>query len=375
MIARIRSDSIPVSETSLPPQRKVIHVDMDAFFASVEQRDDPSLRGRPVAVGGEGERSVVAAASYEARRFGVRSAMPSVVARRKCRDLVFVRPRFEVYRAVSQQIREVFLEHTHLVEPLSLDEAYLDVTQNLQGIPTATEVAERVRAEIFARTGLTASAGVSYNKFLAKMASGMNKPNGQYLISPRAGEAFVADLDIGRFHGIGERTAERMRQLGIHNGADLRSKPLEFLAQHFGVNGQHFFRIARGVDERPVNPDRIRKSIGAENTFTVDLTGFEEIMAELEPLAAKVWAACERIGTKGRKVSLKLRFTDFETIDRGRSVPAYLEGRDAILAVAESLLKAELPLPRPIRLVGVTLSSLLTAEEPADDRQLTLDLA
>ena len=362
-------------ENPTPPQRKVIHVDMDAFFASVEQRDDPDLRGRPVAVGGEGERSVVAAASYEARKFGVRSAMPSVVARRKCRDLVFVRPRFEVYRAVSQQIREVFLEHTPLVEPLSLDEAYLDVTENLQGIPTATEVAERIRGEIHARTGLTASAGVSYNKFLAKMASGMNKPNGQYLITPRAGEAFVAELDIGRFHGIGERTEARMRELGIHNGADLKAKSLEFLAQHFGVHGQHFHRIARGVDERPVNPERIRKSIGAENTFVTDLTAFEDLMAEIEPLADKVWAACERIGTKGRKVTLKLRFTDFETIDRGRSAPSYLEGRDAILSIVEGLLRAEMPLPRPVRLVGVTLSSLSTAEEPKDDRQLTLDLA
>ena len=363
-----------MSENPVPLQRKIIHVDMDAFFASVEQRDNPDLRGKPVAVGGDGERSVVAAASYEARKFGVRSAMPSLIARRKCRDLIFVRPRFEVYRAVSQQIREVFLEHTPLVEPLSLDEAYLDVTTNLQGIPTATAVAETVRAEILKRTGLTASAGISYNKFLAKMASGMNKPNGQYLISPRAGEAFVAELDIGRFHGIGERTAERMRQLGIHNGLDLKGKSLEFLAQHFGIHGQHFHRIARGIDERPVQPDRIRKSIGAENTFATDLTTYEDLMAELEPLAGKVWAACERLDTKGRKVTLKLRFTDFETIDRGRSAPTYLEGKDAILAIVESLLRAELPLPRPVRLVGVTLSSLSTAEEPPDDRQLSLDV-
>ena len=235
--------------------RKIIHIDMDAFFASVEQRDDPSLRGLPVAVGGARERGVVAAASYEARRFGVRSAMPSVVARRKCPELVFVKPRFEVYRAVSQEIRAVFAEYTPVIEPLSLDEAYLDVTENLRGIGSATEIAERIRAEIRARTGLTASAGVSYNKFLAKLASDQRKPDGLFVITPRMGPGFVEDLPVGRFHGVGPKTAARMEGMGIHTGRDLRAQGLEFLQAHFGKAGAYYHAISRAEDERPVRAD------------------------------------------------------------------------------------------------------------------------
>ncbi len=274
-------------------QRKVIHVDMDAFYASVEQRDDPSLRGRPVAVGGSRERGVVAAASYEARVFGVRSAMPSVTARRKCPDLVFVKPRFEVYKAVSLQIREIIAEHTAVIEPLSLDEAYLDVTENIQEIPLATDIALAIRAKIRAETGLTASAGISYNKFLAKLASDHRKPDGQYVITPRMGPAFVEALPIGRFHGVGAATEAKMHRLGITSGADLKTKPLAFLQQHFGKSGNYFYGIARGIDYRAVRADRIRKSIGAENTFAADLRDYEPMRNALQPIVDKVWRHCE----------------------------------------------------------------------------------
>src|ERR1700712_769839 len=253
-------------------QRKIIHVDMDAFYASVEQRDNAELRGKPVAVGGSRERGVVAAASYEARKFGVRSAMPSVTAKRQCPDLIFVRPRFEVYRAVSQQIREIFAEHTPVIEPLSLDEAYLDVTENLQNIPLARDVALAIRARIKAETGLNASAGISYNKFLAKLASDHRKPNGQYVISPEMGPAFVETLPVGKFHGIGPAPAARFHALGIQTGLDIRSQTLGFLEAHFGKAGAYYYWISRGIDERPVRSNRIRKSVGAENTFFSDLT-------------------------------------------------------------------------------------------------------
>jgi DNA polymerase-4 len=244
--------------------RKILHVDVDAFFASVEQRDNPELRGKPVAVGGSRERGVVAAASYEARKFGVHSAMPSVVAKRKCPDLIFVKPRFEVYRAVSLQIREIFAQVTPIVEPLSLDEAYLDVTENLNGIASATEVAECIRARIWAETGLTASAGVSYNKFLAKLASDHRKPNGLFVITPKMGPSFVETLPIEKFHGVGPATAAKMHRIGIESGRDLKAQSLPFLQQHFGKSGSFFYWIARGIDERPVRADRIGKSVGAE---------------------------------------------------------------------------------------------------------------
>ena len=248
-------------------QRKIIHIDMDAFYASVEQRDDPELRGKPVAVGGSRERGVVAAASYEARGFGVRSAMPSVTAKRKCPGLIFVKPRFDVYRAVSHQIREIFAAYTPLVEPLSLDEAYLDVTRNLKAISSATEIAEEIRARIRSETGLTASAGVSYNKFLAKMASDERKPDGLFVITPRMGPAFVEALPVGRFHGIGPVTRARMEGLGIRDGGDLKAQTLLFLQQQFGKAGPYYFALARGIDERPVCADRIRKIHGSRNNI------------------------------------------------------------------------------------------------------------
>ncbi|MDN3713067.1 DNA polymerase IV [Paracoccus cavernae] len=281
------------------PIRRIIHIDMDAFYASVEQRDNPELRGKPVAVGGI-ERGVVAAASYEARVFGVRSAIPSSRALRLCPALVFVRPRFDVYRSVSQQIRAIFAEYTPQIEPLSLDEAYLDVTDHLEG-RTATRIAQEIRAKIREVTALTASAGVSYNKFLAKMASDQRKPDGLFVIPPEAGADFVASLPIGKFHGIGPATAARMEEHGIRNGADLRRQSQEFLTARFGKSGTHYWNIARGIDNREVRPDRIRKSIGAENTFMSDLRDLELARAELRPLADKVWAHAEK-----RKAAAKL---------------------------------------------------------------------
>ncbi|WP_341705012.1 DNA polymerase IV [Ferrovibrio sp.] len=353
------------------PQRKIIHIDMDAFYASVEQRDNPELRGRPVAVGGSRERGVVAAASYEARAFGVRSAMPSVTARRKCPALVFVKPRFDVYKAVSRQIRDIFADYTPLIEPLSLDEAYLDVTENLKGLPTATAVAEEIRTRIRETTGLTASAGVSYNKFLAKLASDENKPDGLFVIRPQAGAAFVAGLPVGKFHGIGPATAAKMERLGIRTGADLRGQTLPFLRQHFGKSGTFYYWISRGIDERPVRPDRIRKSVGAENTFFTDLHSLPEAEAALQPIIGKVWSYCQKAGIRGRTVTLKVKFADFQQITRSRTAPAPIAGIDDIVAAVQELLDGVFPVAKGIRLLGVTLSGLdnpqAEGETAADD--------
>ena len=343
--------------------RKIIHVDMDAFYASVEQRDNPELRGKPVAVGGSRERGVVAAASYEARRFGIHSAMPSVTARRKCLDLIFVPPRFDVYKAVSRQIRAIFAEYTPLIEPLSLDEAYLDVTENLKGIVFARQIAQEIRAKIRQETSLTASAGVSYNKFLAKMASDQRKPDGLFVITPEMGPAFVETLPVGKFHGIGPATAAKMNRLGIHTGLDLKRQSLAFLQEHFGKAGGHYYSIARGIDERPVRPDRIRKSIGAETTFATDLMDFEEMKAELKPILDKVWGYCEQSGVRGRTVTLKVKYADFQQITRSRSFPANIQSRTLLEQTSLELLLALFPLRNGVRLLGVTLSTLNTEHE------------
>jgi DNA polymerase IV len=355
-----------------PRPRKIIHIDMDAFYASVEQRDDPALRGRPVAVGGARERGVVAAASYEARKFGVRSAMPSVTARRKCPDLIFVRPRFDVYREVSLQIREIFAQYTPIIEPLALDEAYLDVTDNLPGIGSATQIAEEIRAKIRRVTGLTASAGVSYNKFLAKIASDHRKPDGLFVITPKMGPLFVETLDVGRFHGVGPATREKMNRLGVQTGADLRAQSLAFLQQHFGKAGAYYYSIARGVDERPVRADRIRKSIGAENTFLQDVFTFRQACAALAPVVEKVWAACDKNGLRGRSVTLKVKYADFRLITRSRTLGAPIGSREEIGQIAMELMAPVFPAPIGVRLLGVTLSSL-EQEGPAP-AQLKLDL-
>jgi len=345
-----------------PPLRKIIHVDMDAFFASVEQRDDPALRGRPVAVGGGSERGVVAAASYEARRYGVRSAMASVTARRRCPDLIFVKPRFDVYRDVSHQIRAIFTDYTPLVEPLSLDEAYLDVTQDRKGIGIATRIAEEIRARIKAETGLTASAGVSYNKFLAKLASDQNKPDGLCVITPAKGPAFVASLPVSRFHGVGPKTAEKMGGHGIRTGADLAAQALTFLERHFGSSGAYYYNLARAICHRQVKPDRERKSIGAEDTFFTDLTAPADMEAELARISDTIWSRIGDRGVTGRTVVLKMKYQDFRIVTRSCSVKRPVSGRDEFLEIGRTLLTRLLPVEKPVRLLGLTLTSLC---EPA----------
>ena len=353
--------------------RKIIHIDMDAFYASVEQRDNPELRGKPVAVGGSRERGVIAAASYEARKFGVRSAMPSVTARRKCPDLIFVKPRFDVYKEVSLQIRAIFAEHTSILEPLSLDEAYLDMTENLQDIASATEIAEQIRAKIRAETQLTASAGVSYNKFLAKLASDHCKPDGLFVITPAMGPNFVEALPVERFHGVGPATAARMKELGIFTAIDLRARDETFLLKHFGKVGRHFYWICRGIDHRPVLPNRIRKSIGAENTFPRDLTSLDDMRAELGPLVDKVWHYCDSTGVRGRTVTLKVKFSDFQIITRSRSRVTLISDRSTLASISAELLAAQFPLRKGVRLIGVSLSSLC-AESSEVDPQVALAL-
>jgi DNA polymerase IV len=353
--------------------RKIIHVDMDAFYASIEQRDNPILRGKPVAVGGSRERGVVAAASYEARKFGVRSAMPSVTARRKCPDLIFVKPRFEVYKQVSLQIRAIFAEHTTIIEPLSLDEAYLDVTENLQGIRSATEIAERIRAKIRAETQLTASAGVSYNKFLAKLASDHHKPDGLFVITPVMGPSFVEALPVERFHGVGPATAAKMKALGIFTALDLRAKDEAFLSKHFGKAGRHFYCICRGIDHRPILPNRVRKSIGAENTFSRDLASLDDMRAELGPLVEKIWQYCDATGVRGRTVTLKVKFADFRVITRSRSCLVPILDRSTLASVSDELLAAQFPMRKGVRLLGVSLSSLC-ADAAELNTQMTLAL-
>lgn len=337
--------------------RKIIHVDMDAFYASVEQRDDPSLRGRPLAVGG-GVRGVVAAASYEARRFGVRSAMPSVTAQRLCPSLIFVKPRFDAYRAVSQQIRAIFLDYTPHVEPLSLDEAYLDVTEDLKGIGVATDIATEIRARIRAETGLTASAGVSYNKFLAKLASDQNKPDGLCVVTPARGPAFVEGLPVKRFHGVGPKTAEKMASLGIETGADLKAKSLDFLAAHFGSSAQYYHDLARGICHRQVKADRPYKSVSAEDTFLTDLSDDEDLVAELTRIGRHVWQRVEAKDLAGRTVNLKVKYRDFQIVTRARSLNRPVAGVGEFLEIGAALLRSLMPVEKSVRLLGLGLSGL-----------------
>ena len=339
------------------PTRKVIHVDMDAFFASVEQRDDLALRGRPVAVGSPAARGVVAAASYEARQFGVRSALPSVTALRRCPELIFVKPRFDVYRAVSRQIHCIFADYTPLIQPLSLDEAYLDVTENLRGLPTAWATARENRARILEETGLTASAGISYNKFLAKPASGHRKPNGQFAVTPGMGAAWVESLPVARFHGVGPVTARKMQALGIETGADLRARSMAFLQEHFGKAASCYYAIARGEDDRPVDPDRARKSSGSETTFDRDLTEAAEIEAGLLSMADDVWSWCETTRAFGRTVTVKVKFADFRQVTRSRSYAGAVAHRAQLRQASLDLIRSVFPPEKGIRLVGVTVSN------------------
>jgi len=353
--------------------RKIIHVDMDAFYASVEQRDHPELRGKPLAVGG-GVRGVVAAASYEARRFGVRSAMPAVTAKRLCRDLIFVKPRFDAYRAVSQQIRAIFLDYTPHVEPLSLDEAYLDVTEDLKGIGVATTIAEEIRARIRAETGLTASAGVSYNKFLAKLASDQKKPDGLCVVTPARGPAFVEALPVARFHGVGPKTAEKMARLGIETGADLKARSLDFLAAHFGSSALYYYDLARGICHRQVKADRPYKSVSAEDTFLTDLAEPEALLSELDRIGRHVWSRIEAKGLAGRTVNLKVKYADFQIVTRAKSLDRPVRDVAEFLEMGAALLRSLLPPVKAIRLLGLGLSGLGDAERTRDERELALPL-
>jgi DNA polymerase IV len=367
------------NEDELPDEaaglRKIIHVDMDAFFASVEQRDDPELRGKPVAVGGSGGRGVVAAASYEARKFGVRSAMPSVTAKRLCPDLIFVRHRFDAYKEASRQIRAVFEHHTPHVEPLSLDEAYLDVTEDRLGIGSATRIAELIRQEIRAKTKLTASAGISYNKFLAKIASDQNKPDGMCVIRPGEGADFVAGLPIRRFHGVGPKAEEKMKRLGIETGADLATKDIAFLKANFGSFADYLYRAARGIDLRPVRAHRVRKSVGGERTFSEDISSGAALRETLENTIDYVWESIERTKARGRTVTLKVKFNDFKNMTRSKSVTHWIETKNEWAKLSRELLEEALPLPMAIRLMGLTLSNLDHGDEEEqskDSAQLSL---
>jgi DNA polymerase-4 len=361
----------PFSSRSL---RKIIHVDMDAFYASVEQRDNPHYQGKPIVVGGTPEqRGAVAAASYEARTFGIHSAMPSRIAIRRCPSLIFVKPRFEVYRTVSEQIRAIFHRYTDLVEPLALDEAYLDVTENKAELPSATWVAQAIKNEIYQETRLTASAGVSINKFLAKIASGMNKPNGLFLIPPDQAEDFIAQLPIERFHGVGAVTASKMHQLGIFTGADLRQRSESDLQQHFGKIGQFFYHIARALDERPVNANRICKSIGVETSFRIDLDDRASVLAALAQLVPALKDRMDRRQCYGRTLTVKLKYADYQQITRSRTLSQAIQETETISAVAQELLATMKIDNRKIRLLGLSSSGFphLQVEQY---EQLTLDL-
>ena len=344
---------------------------MDAFYASVEQRDFADLRGKPIAVGGSSERGVVAAASYEARKFGVRSAMSSRIAKQKCPQLIFVKPRFEVYKQVSGEIREIFLDYTPLVEPLSLDEAYLDVTENLKGIATATQIAQEIKVRIKEKTGLTASAGVSVNKFLAKIASDYKKPDGLFIIKPPQAESFVETLEINKFHGIGRVTADKMHKMGIFTGKDLREKEAEYLTKHFGKVGRYYFDIARGIDNRAVNPDSIRKSIGVENTFERDFTEPDDLYREIDDILEQLWRRMTRIKAYGKTITLKIKFADFESITRSRTSQLPIMDNSLLAKISYEMLHNLLPLSKGVRLLGIYLSNL-DFEEEMIGRQLTL---
>ena len=350
--------------------RKIIHIDMDAFYASVEQRDNPELRGLPVAVGGGGHRGVITTASYEARTFGVRSAMPGFKARRLCPDLIFVKTRFDAYKVASRQIRDVFSRYTDLIEPLSLDEAFLDVTAPKQGGAIATEIARAIKADILDETALTASAGVSYNKFLAKIASDLNKPDGLAVIRPDQAEAFIATLPVERFFGVGPVTARKMKENDIQTGLDLRERSEEDLVRLFGKVGRHYHRIARGIDDREVKPNRPNKSIGAETTFDTDLTDTTAMLERLKPLADRVIERAATANAHGHTATLKIKYRDFSITTRQRTLEQPVEDADELMTLAAWLIEHPEPPAMPVRLIGISLSGF---EAAAESRQLSFD--
>lgn len=345
-----------------PDFRKIIHIDMDAFYASVEQLDFPELRGKPIAVGGNEKRGVVTAASYEARKFGVRSALSGVLARKYCPELIFVPLRFDRYREVSAQIRRIFLDYTDLVEPLSLDEAYLDVTRNKKGIPSATLIAAQIRERIFSETGLTASAGISVNKFVAKIASDYNKPNGQTTIAPEDVETFLESLPIKKFYGVGKVTQVRMYELGIFTGLDLKNKSLGFLEKHFGKSGIYYYEAVRGVHRSEVSPDRIAKSVAAEHTFDQNLTSEIFMVEKLEHIAAQLERRLKRHEIAGKTVTLKIKYSDFTQQTRSKTLPYFIADKSLLLESAKELLYQERPRDS-VRLLGISLSNLNTEDK------------
>lgn len=337
--------------------RKIIHVDMDAFYASVEQLDRPELRGKPIAVGGSSKRGVVSAASYEARKFGVRSAMSGMIARKNCPDLIFVKPRFDRYTEISHKIRKIFFEYTDLVEPLSLDEAYLDVTQNKKGNPSATLIAREIRKLIKQRTGLNASAGISINKFIAKVASDINKPNGQKTVPPEEVEPFIEALDIRKFYGVGKVTAEKMYQMGIFTGADLKTKSEDFLTGHFGKSGGYYYKVVRGIHLSEVKPDRTRKSLAAERTFSQNITSEVFMLERLQGIAQEIERRLKRSRIAGKTVTLKIKYSDFSQQTRSKTLPYFLADANLILEVVKELLYQE-KLKESVRLLGISISNL-----------------
>ncbi|WP_108867871.1 DNA polymerase IV [Aquimarina aquimarini] len=352
----------------LDVHRKIIHVDMDAFYASVEQMDNPELKGKPLAVGGGGKRGVVSAASYEARVFGVRSAMPGVKARRLCADLIFVKPRYDRYKEISIQIRKIFFDYTDLVEPLSLDEAYLDVTENKKGNPSATLIAEEIRKRIFDEVGLTASAGISINKFIAKVASDYNKPNGQKTVDPEEVIGFLEDLDVKKFYGVGKVTQAKMYEMGIYTGKDLKTKSEEFLTQYFGKSGGHYYRIVRGVHLSQVKPNRERKSLAAERTFSENIASEIYMLERLEGIAEELQKRLKISKVSGRTVTLKIRYSDFTLQTRSKTLPYFVNDATILLETAKELLYQE-KMKNSVRLLGISLSNLNTAREKQKQKQ------
>lgn len=342
--------------------RKILHVDMDAFYASVEQLDNPDLKGKPLAVGGGSKRGVVSAASYEARKYGVRSAMPGFTAQKLCPQLIFVKPRFERYKEISSKIRKIFLDYTDLVEPLSLDEAYLDVTENKKGNPSATLIAKEIRQRIFDEVGLTASAGISINKFIAKVASDYNKPNGQKTVNPEEVEEFLENLDVKKFYGVGKVTQAKMYEMGIYTGKDLKSKSEEFLTEHFGKSGGHYYRIVRGIHLSEVKPNRERKSLGAERTFSDNVSSEIYMLERLQNIAEELQRRLQKSRVAGRTVTLKIKYSDFTLQTRSKTLPYYVSDADILLETAKDLLYQE-KMKNSVRLLGLSLSNLNTGKD------------
>ena len=358
--------------SEIPLTRKIIHVDMDAFYASVEQMDYPDLRGKPVAVGGNEIRGVVSAASYEARKFGVRSALSGALAKKYCPELIFVKPRFDRYKEISQKIRKIFHDYTDLVEPLSLDEAYLDVTYNKKGNPSASLIAQEIRLRILNEVGLTASAGISVNKFIAKVASDVNKPNGQKTVSPDEVIPFLEELSIRKFYGVGKVTAEKMYQLGIFTGLDLKSKPIEFLEKHFGKSGTYYFFVVRGIHNSEVKPNRITKSVAAEHTFDENLTSEIFMQERLETIAAELDRRLKKHKIAGKTVTLKIKYSDFTQQTRSKTLPYFISDKSLLFDTVKELLFQE-RMKDSVRLLGISLSNLNTEIKKTIVVQLKFD--